>query len=165
MLEKWKKAVYKRECVSALFLDFSKAFDTIIHDLLLVKLKAYRFLLNALELIHSYLNNRKQQIQIKNKFSSESTVIDEASQSSIDGPLFLNLFINDLVFFIQCCRLSNYADDNKLFFMGKNKDQVKTFLSSDFNIINNWLYENFIFLNLEKVTLYALIRKLMVLKL
>ena len=70
MLEKWKKAIDKAEYVSALFMDLSKAFDTINHDLLLAKLKAYRFLLDAVKLIHSYLKNRKQQVQINNKFSS-----------------------------------------------------------------------------------------------
>ena len=75
MLEKWKKAVDNGEYVSALFLDLSKAFDTINHDLLLAKLKAYGFSPNALKLMHSYLNNRKQQVQINNKFSSEITVI------------------------------------------------------------------------------------------
>ena len=150
MLEKWKKAVDNGEYVSALFLDLSKAFDTINHDLLLAKLKAYGFSPNALKLMHSYLNNRKQQVQINNKFSSESTVIAGVPQGSIDGPLLFNLFINDLVFFIQYCTLSNYADDNNLFSMGKNKDQFKTFLSSDFKIINNWFYESFMVLNSEK---------------
>ena len=155
MLEKWKEAVDNGECVSALFLDLSKAFDTINHDLLLAKLKAYGFSPNALKLMHSYLNNRKQQVQINNKFSSESTVIAGVPQGSIDGPLLFNLFINDLVFFIQYCTLSNYADDNNLFSMGKNKDQVKTFLSSDFKIINNWFYKNFMVLNPEKKSLYV----------
>ena len=100
--------------------------------------------------MRSYLNNRKQQAQVNNKFSSESTVVAGVPQGSIDGPLLFNLFINDLVFFIQYCTLSNYADDNNLFSMGKNKDQVKTFLSSDFKIINNWFYENFMVLNPEK---------------
>ena len=100
--------------------------------------------------MHSYLNNRKQQVQIKNKFSFESTVIAGVPQGAIDGPLLFNLFINDLVFFIQYCTLSNYADDNNLFSLGKNKDQVKTFLSSDFKRINNWFYENFMVLNPEK---------------
>ena len=65
ILEKWKTAVDNGECVSALFLDLSKAFDTINHDLLLAKLKAYGFSSNALKLMHDYLNNRKQQVQTK----------------------------------------------------------------------------------------------------
>ena len=59
MLEKWKKAVDKGEYVSALFMDLSKAFDTINHDLLLAKLKAYGFSLNAVKLMYSYLKIRK----------------------------------------------------------------------------------------------------------
>ena len=75
MFEKWKNAVDNGEYVYALFLYLSKAFDTINHDLFLAKLKAYGFSPYALKLMHSYLNNRKQQVQISNKFSSESTVI------------------------------------------------------------------------------------------
>ena len=70
MIAKWKKAVDKEEYISAVFLDLSKALDTINHDLLPAKLKAYGFSLNALKLMPSYLNNRKQQVQISNKFSS-----------------------------------------------------------------------------------------------
>ena len=55
-----------------------------------------------------------------------------------------------LSFFIQYCNLSNYADDNNLFSMGKNKDQIKNILSSDFRVVNDWFYENFMVLNPEK---------------
>ena len=99
--------------------------------------------------MHSYLKNRKQQVQINNKFSSESIVIAGVPLGAIDVPLLFNLFINDFVFFIQYCTLNNYADGNNLFSMGKNKDQVKTFFASDFKIMNNWFYENFMVLNLE----------------
>ena len=62
MLEKWKKAVDKGENVSALFMDLSKAFDTINHDPLLAKLKAYGVSLNAVKLMRNYLKNRKQHV-------------------------------------------------------------------------------------------------------
>ena len=78
----------------------SKAFDTINHDLMLAKLKAFGFSTNDLNPIHSYLKNRKQKVHINNKFSLERNVIAGVSQGSIDGPLPFNLSINDLVFFI-----------------------------------------------------------------
>ena len=54
-----EKSSWKGKYVSALFLDLSKAFDTINHELLPAKLKTYGFSLNALKLMHGYLNNRK----------------------------------------------------------------------------------------------------------
>ena len=101
--------------------------------------------------MHSYFNNRKQQVQINNKFSSENPVITGDLQDSVDGPFLFNLFINDPVFFIQYCMLSNYGDDNNLFSMGKSKDQAKTSFSSDFKIINIYLVlRKFMVLNPEK---------------
>ena len=56
-MEKWKSALDKEENICALFMDLSKAFDTINHDLFLAKLKEYAFSVNALDLICSYLRN------------------------------------------------------------------------------------------------------------
>ena len=79
-------------------MNLSKAFDTINHDFMLAKLKAYGFPTNDLSLMHSYLKNRKQKVQINNKFSLERNVIAGIPQGSIDGTLLFNVLINNLVF-------------------------------------------------------------------
>ena len=58
MLEKWKKALDKEENMSAIFMDLSKAFDSINHDLLLAKLKGYGFSKQALSFMCSYLKKQ-----------------------------------------------------------------------------------------------------------
>ena len=135
MLEKRKRALDKGEYVSGLLMDLSKVFDTINHDLLIAKLEAYGFSKQALKLMKSYLKNRKQKVQINIKVSSERDVIAGVLQGSIDGPLLFNLFINDLIFFIEQCTLRNYADDNKIY------------ASSDFMIVEDWFFENYMILN------------------
>ena len=87
MLEKWKRAIYKEECVPELFMDPSKTFDTINHNLIIAKLKAYGFSGEALNFNPSYLKNRKQRVQINNRFSFKKGAIAGVPQSFLDGPL------------------------------------------------------------------------------
>ena len=79
MLEKCKRGIDNGTYVSALFMDLPKVFETINHDLLLAKLKAYGFSTKALKLMH-YIKNRKQKVQINNNFSLERDVIAEVPQ-------------------------------------------------------------------------------------
>ena len=130
--------------VSALFMDFSKALDTINHKLMLAKLKAYCFSINALNHMHSYLKNRKEKVQINNKRNAMARL----PQGSINRTLLFNFFINDLVFFIQHSVLRNCADNN-LFVIGKIKKEMSLLLL-DFDLVNNWFYENFMIQNSGK---------------
>ena len=67
MLEKLKSSVDKESSFGALLTDLSKAFDCLSHDLLIVKLHAHGFSLNALRLVHSYLTNREQITKVNSK--------------------------------------------------------------------------------------------------
>ena len=67
------------------------------------------------------------------------------------------------MFFIQYSVLINYADDNNIFVIGKNKDDIKSLLLLDFEIVNNWFYKNFMILNPGK-SLCVLEKILMIMK-
>ena len=82
-------------------------FDYINNGLLLVKLKAYGFSKRALSFMCSYLRNRRQRVQINNKFISLKEVIAGVPHGFIYGPFLFNLFVNDLFLFICLSTLSN----------------------------------------------------------
>ena len=88
MIENWKKKQSDNdEKVGVIFMDLSKAFDTINHSLLLAKLKAYGFSNQALSLLQSYLYSRFHRGTINGSFSSLNEVITGVPQDSILGPL------------------------------------------------------------------------------
>ena len=150
MLERWKKAIDKGDYISVMYMDLSKSFDTINHDLLLAKLRAYGFSTSALNLLYSYLKYRKQKVVINNKTNSSEVVIAGVRQGSIDGPLLFNLFINDLILFLYTAVLSNYADDNNLYAIGNDKEETKRALVKDAQTVISWFDENFMILNTGK---------------
>ena len=70
MLEKWKNTLDKGKHVGAVFMDLSKAFDTINQDLMIAKLETYGISTNALLFMLSYLKNRSQRVNIISSFST-----------------------------------------------------------------------------------------------
>ena len=105
---KLEKQLDNGKKVGVIFMDLSKAFDTINHTLLLAKLKAYGFSNQALSLLQIYLCNRFQRSIINGSFSSWNEVITGVPQGSILRPLLFNIFLNDIFLFISKCQLCNY---------------------------------------------------------
>jgi len=76
--------------------------------------RAYGLSQSALEMLNSYLTNRKQCVKISQNTSDLLNIVKSVPQDSILSPILFNIFVNDLFFFVHKCDLYNYADDNTL---------------------------------------------------
>ena len=144
MLEKSKNILDKGKHVGAVFMDLSKAFDTINHDLLIAKVEALLFMLN-------YLKSRSQRVSINSSFSTWEEIIAGIPQGSILGPFLFNVFLNDIFYFESRSFLSNYTENNVLYIFGSNLEEVKQNVSQDLLKLSEWFHENWMVLNQEKL--------------
>ena len=92
--------------------DLSKAFDCLPHDLLIAKLYAYGIEKGCLNLLFSYLKNRKQRFRLNNTDSEWINILFGVPHGSILGPLLFNICLFDLFLFLHDIPVANYADDN-----------------------------------------------------
>ena len=127
-------------------LDFSKAFDTIQHPILLKKLFAYGIRGNILKLIESYLANRQQFVTINNSNSTQKTITCGVPQGSILGPLLFLLCINDLPNVSE----KLFADDTSVFLEGKDLAEITNTLNAELAKLTVWLSANKLTLNTSK---------------
>ena len=141
-----------------LFVDLSKAFHTMNHNLLIAKLGACDFQEDALSFMKSYLTKRRQRVCVNSNFSAWERIISGVPQGSILDPMLFNIFLNDLFLFVENSDLSNYADDSTLYSCGNNLEEVKQTLRGDFQIVTKWFYENYMVLNSGKYNFYFLVR-------
>ena len=139
-----------------IYLDLSKAFDTIDHLILIDKLKYYGINGTNLNLFSSYLNNRKQYTEIDHIKSNMLPMTTGIPQGSILGPLLFIIYIND---FAQASKIFNfiiYADDTTLsstlntFNDNIQNDNLESLINYELLKINEWLKINKLSLNIAK---------------
>ena len=145
-----RKAVEEGNLVGVLFIDLSKAFDTLSHSIMLEKLKSFGILNNEHDWLNSYLFNRKQFCEVGNCKCELMNISCGVPQGSILGPLLFLLYFND---FERCLRHSNvinFADDTVVYIKGKEKQTIEKLLNEDIEYISNYFYKNQLIINLKK---------------
>ena len=123
----------------SIMLDFRKAFDTVNHKMLLMKLERYGIRGNILSFIRSYLSNRTQVLSLHNANSQPHVVGSGVPQGSILGPLLFLLYINDLPSVCTVVKPTIFADDTCL--NGGHSNEQST-IQLDLREVDTWLSTN-----------------------
>lgn len=135
---------------SALFIDISKAFDTIDHDKVLAACEKSGIRGNAKKLIESYLRNRRQKVRVKNSVSSESNINCGTPQGSTLGPLLFLVIINSLCKGKFHGKVTMYADDTVFLYCSNSWEENLRHMQEDLNKIRLWFDSNNLTLNESK---------------
>jgi len=145
-------SVDRGETPLSIFIDLSKAFDCLNHNILLQKLKYYGFNDISHRLLESYLSNRKQYVassSLKSKFENIDTGVP---QGSILGPLLFLIYMNDFAKCTDHFTMINYADDTALItsLNSPNLSTNNNIINQELKNITKWLLANKLVVNVSK---------------
>nr|CAI5847795.1 unnamed protein product [Callosobruchus analis] len=154
-----QKIVYAMESKNValgMFLDLSRAYDCLSHELLLSKLELYGIRGNALRWIASFLDGRQQKVEIRynNQIYRTKTVATKfgVPQGSVIGPLLFIIFVNDMYLSTTHVdhHITSYADDTNILVQGCNPSDAMRKAELSFDKCKSWIKTNRLILNEKK---------------
>lgn len=142
-------AIDNNSQVDVIYTDLSKAFDRLNHNILLLKLHNFGLSVDLISFFKSYLQERKQFVECCGHQSVDIMAYSGVPQGSVLGPLFFNIFINDIVDGLTAVSCLLYADDMKIF---RNIDDINDChtLQAALDHVNEWCLLNKLPLNASK---------------
>lgn len=138
------------EKASGLFIDFTKAFDLVDHDILLQKLSITGVRGLALKWFESYLRGRTQQVRIQHSISNSKPVSIGVPQGSVISASLFLIFINDLLLLKFKGNIIAFADDVALRYSERNWETIWNALNNDLKILRKWCNNNKMIVNTNK---------------
>ena len=150
MRDRISAAINRKEYSVGIFLDLSKAFDTVNHAILLKKLHVYSIRGLAFDWIKSYLSNRYQYVQYHGCDSAFQKVSCGVPQGSILGPLLFLLYINDITNVSVILHLILFADDTSVFFSHHDPTSLTNIIQTELQKLSLWFKANKLSLNIDK---------------
>ena len=132
------------------FIDLKKAFDTIDHEVILLKLRNYGVDPFSLRWFKSYLTNRRQKCNVNGHLSSSTSVTCGVPQGSSLGPLLFLIYINDLPNCLNIAQPRMFADDTSISYASNSLDEIQYDINSELENLNKWLVTNKLSLNIAK---------------
>ena len=129
-----------------ILIDLQKAFDTIDHNILLLKMPSLGFSRGVINWYKSHPSSRKLHVNVSDEFSTSADLRCGVPQRSILGPLLFRLYINDMPQAVDCDQFL-YADDTCLLFQHIDLEQVKEELTKIFSNICDWFADNKLCIN------------------
>ena len=153
------EAIENKNYSLGVFLDLSKAFDSISHNILLTKLFRYGVRGIALDWFKSFLSNRHQYVQIDNAQSSTQSIEYGVPQGSVLGPLLFLIYINDMPSASSKLSLILFADDTTGLFNAPSLDELFSTVNNELNNLSLWLSANQLLINISKTNFIIFMNK------
>ena len=132
-----------------IYIDLSKAFDTLNHSILLEKLEYYGIADNSLSLLHNYLTDRCQYVEYNGHRSNTLPISTGVPQGSVLGPLLFLIYINDLPMVSDIFNMMMYADDTTIY-CNIDQNVSDEVINMELSKVSQWLAANKLSLNVAK---------------